>query len=86
MVSAVLRHDTTSVLNSISLPTLVLGGRDDPFFPDPMLRATAAAIPGARVAVHSGGHGVPKQHSGWLTDQVVAFLSPPGNLGEKERT
>ena len=56
------------------MPTLVLGGRDDPFFPEPVLRATAAAIPGARVEVHAGGHGVPKHHSRWLQDEVATFL------------
>jgi len=27
--------------------------------------------------VHAGGHGVPKQHSGWLQDEVTAFLNAP---------
>ena len=74
-VSAVLRHDTTGALAGMTVPTLVLGGRDDPFFPEPVLRATAAAIPGGRVEVHAGGHGVPKHHSGWLQDRATAFLS-----------
>jgi len=75
-VKADLRHDTSAVLSDVSVPALVLGGRDDPFFPEPVLRATAAAIPGARVDVHAGGHGVPKHHSRWLQDQVAAYLNP----------
>jgi pimeloyl-ACP methyl ester carboxylesterase len=74
-VSAVLRHDTTDALGGITAPTLVLGGRDDPFFPEPVLRATAAGIPGALVEVHAGGHGVPKQHGRWLQDRATTFLS-----------
>ena len=64
------------------MPTLVLGGRDDPFFPEPVLRATAAVVPGARVEVHAGGHGVPKHHSRWLQDEVTAFLAAEPN-GER---
>jgi pimeloyl-ACP methyl ester carboxylesterase len=78
-VAAVLRHDATGALHGITMPTLILGGRDDPFFPEPVLRATAAEIPDAHVEVHAGGHGVPKHHSRWLQDQVAAFLAhPPG--------
>ena len=54
-VRADLRHDTSTVLPQMSVPTLILGGLDDPFFPEPVLRATAAAIPGAHVQVHAGG-------------------------------
>jgi pimeloyl-ACP methyl ester carboxylesterase len=72
---AALRHDTTGALAGMTAPTLVLGGRDDPFFPEPVLRATAAAIPGAQVGVHVGGHGVPKHHHRWLQEHVKAFLT-----------
>lgn len=73
-LAAVLRHDTTEALPQIAAPTLVLGGRDDPFFPEPVLRATAAQLQDARVEVHRGGHGLPKHHSRWLQDRVTAFL------------
>jgi pimeloyl-ACP methyl ester carboxylesterase len=74
-VRADLHHDTSDLLSRLTMPTLVVGGRDDPFFPEPVLHATAAQIPGARVAVHAGGHGIPKHHSGWLQDQATAFLA-----------
>jgi len=73
-VRADLRHDTSETLRGLTVPTLVLGGREDPFFPEPDLMATAAQIPDARLAIHAGGHGVPKHHSGWLQEQVTAFL------------
>jgi len=78
-VRADLQHDTSADLPELTVPTLVLGGRDDPFFPASVLRATAAAIPGGRVEVHAGGHGVPKHHSRWLQDQVSAFLLSPAH-------
>jgi pimeloyl-ACP methyl ester carboxylesterase len=74
-VAADLRHDTTGTLAAMAVPTLVLGGRDDPFFPEPVLRATGAEIPGGLVEVHAGGHGVPKNHSRWLQDRAAAFLT-----------
>jgi pimeloyl-ACP methyl ester carboxylesterase len=73
-VAADLRHDTTTALATLNRPTLVIGGADDPFFPAPVLRATAEAVPGAVLRVHAGGHGVPKRHSRWLQREVVAFL------------
>ena len=81
-VRADLHHDTSDILSHLTMPTLVLGGRDDPFFPEPVLRATAAVVPGAQVAVHAGGHGVPKHHSRWLQDEVATFLTPPRATGE----
>jgi pimeloyl-ACP methyl ester carboxylesterase len=83
-IRADLQHDTSADLPQMTVPTLVLGGRDDPFFPEPVLRATADAIPGAVVSVHAGGHGVPKHHSGWLTDQVTGFLGPTGATARQE--
>jgi len=82
-VRADLRHDTSAALPGMAVPTLVLGGRDDPFFPEPVLRATAA-LAGATAAVHAGGHGVPKHHSRWLQDQVTAFLTSTTAYAEPE--
>ncbi|HYP43573.1 MAG TPA: alpha/beta hydrolase [Propionibacteriaceae bacterium] len=73
-VRADLQHDTTAALPEMAVPTLILGGKDDPFFPESVLRATAAAIPLAHLEIHAGGHGVPKHHSRWLQDHVTAFL------------
>ena len=81
-VAADLRHDTTNALQGITAPTLVLGGRDDPYFPEPVLRSTAAEIPDALVKVHAGGHGVPKHHSGWLQSEVAEFLNSAPSTGE----
>ena len=59
-------------LADITVPTLVLHGTDDPFFPFEHGRALAAGIPGARlVALEGMGHQVPPPE---LWDVVVAEI------------
>jgi pimeloyl-ACP methyl ester carboxylesterase len=75
-VRAVLAHDTRDALGDLRVPALVVGGALDPFFPEAALRATADAIPDARLAVFPrNGHGVPKHRAGALQDAVAAFLA-----------
>ena len=58
------------------MPALVVGGALDPFFPEAALRATADAIPAARLIVFPrNGHGVPKHRAGAVQDAVAAFLA-----------
>jgi pimeloyl-ACP methyl ester carboxylesterase len=45
-------------LDDVAAPTLVFGGTDDPFFPESVLRETAAGIPEAELTLVRGGkHG-----------------------------
>lgn len=75
-VRAVLAHDTRAALPGLRMPTLVVGGARDPFFPEAALRETAQAIPGAALTVFpGGGHGVPKQRAGAVQEAVAAFLA-----------
>lgn len=75
-LEADLVHDTTGLLGGISAPALVVGGSEDPFFPEPLLRETAAEIPAAAVRVYGGaGHGVPKERKRRYEDDVLAFLN-----------
>jgi pimeloyl-ACP methyl ester carboxylesterase len=74
-VDAVLAHDTRALLGCVTVPTLVLGGAADPFFPEPALRETAAALPDATLRVLPGGHGLPKQRAGQVQREVAAFLA-----------
>jgi pimeloyl-ACP methyl ester carboxylesterase len=54
------RADSTPLLPAITVPTLVLAGRDDRLFPAPAARAMADAIPGAHHAIIPGaGHLAP---------------------------
>jgi 3-oxoadipate enol-lactonase len=45
------RPDSTPLLGSITVPTLVIVGEEDPLTPPARAEAMAAAIPGARLAV-----------------------------------
>jgi 3-oxoadipate enol-lactonase len=51
------RPDSTSILPTISVPTLVIAGDEDVITPPKEARAMSAAIPGSRVEILSGaGH------------------------------
>jgi pimeloyl-ACP methyl ester carboxylesterase len=53
--------DRTPALGSVSVPTLVVHGADDPLIPVSGGRATAAAIPGAELLTVPGmGHDLPR--------------------------
>jgi pimeloyl-ACP methyl ester carboxylesterase len=74
-LEADLGHDTTPRLPELSAPTLIIGGGDDPFFPEPLLRETAGKIPDAELRVYDGvGHGVPKERKRRYEDDALAFL------------
>jgi pimeloyl-ACP methyl ester carboxylesterase len=52
--------DRDEALRSVRTPTLVIHGTDDPILPLPHGRATADAIPGAKLLVLEGvGHDIP---------------------------
>ncbi|MEV0381307.1 alpha/beta fold hydrolase [Nonomuraea sp. NPDC050643] len=74
-VGAVLAHDTLDRLGSLTTPTLLIGGAQDPFFPAAGLRETAAAIPGATLHVHDHtGHGLPKSRARGMLAETLEFL------------
>ena len=59
-VAVIASGDRTARLRSLAVPTLVLHGTDDPMIDVSGGRATAAAIPGATLAVFDGmGHDLP---------------------------
>lgn len=51
-------HDAAARIGALRLPCLVLAGRYDGIAPPARSEALAAAIPGARLAILDGGHGV----------------------------
>jgi pimeloyl-ACP methyl ester carboxylesterase len=54
-------HDRTAALRSVSVPTLVLHGANDPLVDVSGGRATANAVPGAELVVFDGmGHDLPQ--------------------------
>jgi pimeloyl-ACP methyl ester carboxylesterase len=78
-LEADLGHDTTGRLAEISVPTLIVGGSEDPFFSKTLLRETVDGIPDATLRVYEGvGHGVPKERKRRYENDVLAFLK--GNL------
>ena len=74
-LAADLGHDTTGRLGQISAPTLVIGGNEDPFYSEDLLRETAEKIPYGTLRVYEGvGHGVPKERKRRYEDDTIAFL------------
>ena len=64
--------DRTEQLRRLDVPTTVFHGRDDPLVPLRGGRATAKAIPGARlIAIPGMGHDLPHQVWPQLVDAVV---------------
>ena len=64
--------DRTDRLRGLRVPTLVFHGRDDPLVPFRAGRATADAIPGARlVAIPGMGHDLPRPVWPQLVDAVA---------------
>jgi pimeloyl-ACP methyl ester carboxylesterase len=75
-LEADLGHDTTGRLDEISAPTLIIGGSEDPFFSESLLRETAWKIPDTELRVYEGvGHGVPKERKRRYEDDTLVFLS-----------
>lgn len=64
--------DSTADLASVTAPTLVLHGAEDPMFPPAHAEATAAAIPGARLVMVEGmGHTLPPALDARLADELL---------------
>ena len=64
--------DRTARLRGLQVPTLVFHGRDDPLIPFRGGRATAEAIPGARlIGIPGMGHDLPRQVWPQLVDAVA---------------
>ena len=69
------RPDSTPMLGSIDVPTLVVGGAEDGITPPNVLRAMAAQIPGSRVEiVEQAGHVSPLERPAAFNHVVSEFL------------
>ncbi len=71
---AIMAHgDRTPFLKSVTMPTLVVHGADDPLVPVECGRATAEAIPGALLLIIDGmGHNLPIGAWPQITDAIAA--------------
>ena len=82
--------DRTAQLRSLAVPTTVIHGRADPLVPFRGGRATAAAIPDARlIAIPGMGHDLPREVWPQLIDAVVETAgraaAAPGGLDRGPR-
>ena len=72
---AMAAHDATDTLSEIEAPTLVIGGAEDHFFPESVLRETAAEISDARLELFAGvGRGAFEERKRAFDRTVQAFL------------
>jgi pimeloyl-ACP methyl ester carboxylesterase len=79
--AALNRRDATPLLPSITCPTLVLGGADDPWSTAEQQRAIAAAIPGAQlVIIPECGHMVTVERPAEVNAALRAWLATAGAI------
>jgi pimeloyl-ACP methyl ester carboxylesterase len=68
--------DRTAALGAVVAPTLVVHGEADPLVHPSGGRATAAAIPGARLHLVPGmGHDMPEELSGEFVSELAAHFA-----------
>lgn len=78
-IDALLSFDGSADIAALTLPTLVLGARDDMIVPAFLQEDLAAALPGARkILLDSGGHFFPVSRPDAFTAQVAEWI---GELG-----
>ncbi len=70
------RPDSTSLLSTIDVPTLVIVGQEDAIATPSEMRTIAAAIPQARfVEVPAAGHMAPLERPALVNETIAEFLS-----------
>jgi pimeloyl-ACP methyl ester carboxylesterase len=66
------KHNFKDRLNEIKVPTLVIGGDEDFFYP---IKETADGIPDAKLVLYQGlGHNAVSDHSRKFGEDILAFL------------
>jgi pimeloyl-ACP methyl ester carboxylesterase len=75
MLAVAASNERTAALGSVSVPTLVLHGADDPLVDVSGGQATASAIPGAELVVFDGmGHDLPRALWPDMTDRIAELV------------
>jgi pimeloyl-ACP methyl ester carboxylesterase len=88
-LEADLAHDSAGRLGEVSAPSLVIGGTEDPFYSEELLRETAEKVPEATLRLYEGvGHGVPKERKRRYEEDAIAFLKAHhgGSSGQGDGT
>lgn len=76
-LEAILAYDGSETATEIETPTLVVGGTDDPYFPESVQRETTDAIAGSQLSLIDGGrHGAFHERKHTFDSRVRAFLAP----------
>jgi len=76
LAAIVTQPDRTLSLGSVTAPTLVVHGTDDPLVAPSGGEATAAAIPGARLLLVPGmGHDMPEELTGRFVDELTVHFT-----------
>jgi pimeloyl-ACP methyl ester carboxylesterase len=76
LVAIVASGSRTQALRSVTVPTLVIHGRDDPLVPLAAGQDTAAAVPGAELMVIDGmGHDLPRAVWPRIIDAISALTA-----------
>ena len=69
------RPDSTPLLGTIDMPTLVVGGAEDGITPPEVLRSMADSIPKSRIEIlEQGGHLCPLERPAAFNHVVSEFL------------
>lgn len=80
-----LAFDSRPLLPTLRVPTLVLGGSIDPFFPAPLLHEIADLIPNASLKIYEGaGHGLVKFQKRRFETDVLEFFTPSVRLAHAQ--
>ena len=75
-IDAVLEFDSRERIDGIDARTLVIGGTEDAFFPESILRETHACLSDAQLAMFRGArHGPFIEHKGAFENWVTRFLA-----------
>lgn len=81
LAAILMSGDRTAALGGLAVPVLVIHGDADPMIDISGGRATAAAIPGARLwAVPGLGHDLPPELFGEIADAVAALAQQAGDM------
>lgn len=77
-----------TILGSVRVPSLIIWGTRDPFFPVAVAHRTTAAIPGGRMAVlDDAGHFLPEERPDEFAELVAGLIQGPASPGlNRDRT
>jgi pimeloyl-ACP methyl ester carboxylesterase len=76
LVAILASGDRTAKLSAVKAPTLVIHGTDDPLVPVEAGKATASAIPGAKLMLIEGmGHDMPPETWAEITEGIVKIAA-----------